>query len=578
MKSLVIGKLYPLHAGHEYLIRKAFESSDEVLVIICYKDNEYPSKNHRVSWVTELFPLAQVRTIYDVYDPDDSQLWANLVKEIANDIDIVFTSEKYGDPFSKYLGCRHICVDIERKTFPISGTQVRNNPRSCWQYLSMPVRHFYMQRYVIVGSESTWKSTIAEKVSKSLDIPFVPEYGREYYEKKIDKTIWTEQDFLNIRKGQLDLERGCADSYELVCDTDTATTLVWAKRYLGHEIKYDVDYPTLYLISELKESVFVQDGTRDDLETGQRQKMEPEIIDMVQQSGKPFVVLTGTLENRVMQAIEAIQNTRNTKKVTIINEVIAQNENKFSLNVLSDLKSFNRAEIAWVTIFALASILFSFFDLRSLSWWTPDQSDSSWRSFIFLTSGIASFSGVLCVVLVAKRLFSNFFWGIINCIFYGVFSISFGYVGNFQLNILFFLPLQFVGAVQWKSKLVHSIVERNPNLKLKYWAVLVLFGFTLCLGLYYEIREFAVAVTGVYAFEENTFARSLDALTTSLSVCAQILLSFRYSEQWYVWILVNILQIIMFSLPDTLSINILIMWSFFLLNSFYGLYCWMKIK
>ena len=558
MKGLVIGKLYPLHAGHEHLIRTALEACDSVLVIVCWKNDESPSGNLRAEWVKELYPTVQVETIYDTYDPNDSELWANLVKKIANDIDVVYTSEVYGDPFAKYLNCQHVCVDIKRKTFPISGTEIRNDPKANWKFLSIPVRHFYMQRYVIVGSESTWKSTISKHIAQKLDYPLVVEYGREYCENK-KSADWTEQDFHNIRKGQLELERQFTDHYRVICDTDTATTLVWAKRYLGYDIQYPVQPPTLYLISELKDSSFVQDGTRDDIETGQRERMEPEIVEMVKRSGSPFVFLTGTLENRIEQALQAVNAGRQEKY----------------WSVLTDIKSFTVFERLWVFLFGFASIIFSFFDLRTVQWWSPEQS-TTWQSFIFLTSGIASFSGVLCVVLVAKRKFSNFFWGVINCVMYGLFSISFGYVGNFQLNILFFLPLQFLGVLQWKGHLTSTTVVKNKKLTLKYWLFTLLFGGLLCLALFYEIRELAVALTGSYVFDDYPLARSLDAITTSLSVCAQILLSFRYSEQWYFWIVINILQIAMFSLPETLNINILIMWILFLLNSFYGLRMWLK--
>lgn len=314
MKSLVIGKFYPLHAGHEYLISTARDAGDELLVIVCWKDNEDPPRDNRVAWVKELFPSARVETIHDTYDPDDSELWAKLIKEIDSGVDTVFTSEDYGEPLAKYMGVKHVCVDKKRVTVPVSGTLIRNNPEKYWKYLSEPVRHFYANRYVLVGPESTGKTTMSKEISKRLGIPLVLEYCREYYEQKDDTTVWTEQDILNMRDGQLKLERDCSDSYEMICDTDTATILLWAERFLGRPMSFPVQSPTLYLISELKDSVFVQDGTRDPLETGNRERMEPKVIEMVKQSGTPYVTLTGTLEERIEQAISEIQKVRSSPK------------------------------------------------------------------------------------------------------------------------------------------------------------------------------------------------------------------------------------------------------------------------
>ncbi len=47
--------------------------------------------------------------ILDVYDPDDSNVWANVTKELLGfSPDIVFTSEDYGHLYSKYLNAKHI--------------------------------------------------------------------------------------------------------------------------------------------------------------------------------------------------------------------------------------------------------------------------------------------------------------------------------------------------------------------------------------------------------------------------------------------------------------------------------------
>jgi NadR type nicotinamide-nucleotide adenylyltransferase len=125
-------------------------------------------------------------SVRDVYDPVDSQLWANLAKAWCNFTpDIVFTSESYGENWAKYLGCQHLLVDMDRATYPISGTKVRQNPIASWKYLPPATREFYCHRIVIVGSESTGKTTLSENLATRYHTIWVKEFGRELCERKL---------------------------------------------------------------------------------------------------------------------------------------------------------------------------------------------------------------------------------------------------------------------------------------------------------------------------------------------------------------------------------------------------------
>ena len=72
----------------------------------------------------------------------------------------------------------------------------------------------------------------------------------------------------------------------------------------------------------------------------------------------------------------------------------------------------------------------------------------------------------------------------------------------------------------------------------------------------------------------------LDASTTVLSVVAMLLMTLRLKEQWYMWIIVNIISIYMWYVSYTSGnvdgIATLLMWGVFLINACYGLYEWNK--
>ena len=118
--------------------------------------------------------------------------------------------------------------------------------------------------------------------------------------------------------------------------------------------------------------------------------------------------------------------------------------------------------------------------------------------------------------------------------------------------------------------------------------IYVLVCFTLWYIFYFEIPGFTKFITQFiveqeYLYESNIVARILDSGIVSISIIAQYLLIKKYYECWILWTIVNIFTIIMFSgtLGDNnfISVNIIIMTSFYQLNVFYGFYlCTFKLS
>ena len=182
--------------------------------------------------------------------------------------------------------------------------------------------------------------------------------------------------------------------------------------------------------------------------------------------------------------------------------------------------------------------------------------------------------------MATKRKISTYLWGIINSLFFGLYAFAYGYIGNFQLNIIFFLPLQLIGIYKWHNKMEDNSVIIN---KCNLWDIIKFLGGTMITttAFYYEIPILTKLITNSdYIFINNIEAYLLDVITTSLSITAQILMIYRYREQWIIWIIVDILQIALYAGIaygiNNIIINIVIMWFVFLCNAFYGLYIWYK--
>jgi len=318
--GVVIGKFYPLHKGHQYLIETAIKNSEHLYIIICTKECEEPNPSTRIKWLNKLYnhPNITIKEIVDIYDPNDSELWAKLTKEtIGCYPDVVFTSENYGYEYARYLKCAHELVDLDRISIPISGTLIRNNPYKHWDYLDPVVREFYTIKIVFCGAESTGKTTLSSKIAKKFKIAWILEYGREYC-KNIKN--WTIKDFENIANKQNEIENEAAQNNKvIICDTDSLTTNVWAKRYTEKEtdfiFKPDYCKNTFYIFSHVEGTELIDDGTRTDSNDEIRSWMHKELLETMTASGRPVFILTGTYEQRYKQAKEHIIDILKYKKI-----------------------------------------------------------------------------------------------------------------------------------------------------------------------------------------------------------------------------------------------------------------------
>jgi len=315
-RGLVIGKFYPPHRGHKFLIDSALRAVDTLHVIVCQKEVEKPDGELRASWLREIHPTAIVRLIDDVgFDPDDSEVWAQNCRRWLGFIpDMVFTSEAYGDRFAACLGSQHVSIDRARHTVPISGTEIRKDPLANWDYLEPVVRGYYAKRVCLIGAESTGKTTLARTLATNYQTCWVPEYGREVSERMLKqdgKYNWRSEDFIEIALTQSRLENDAARECNrvLISDTDAFATSIWHRRYLNlrspevEAIAKSQRRPDLYLLTDTK-TPFVQDGTRDG--EAIREWMQEVFLEELVRQQREFEVLSGSYEERFRQAVKHI--------------------------------------------------------------------------------------------------------------------------------------------------------------------------------------------------------------------------------------------------------------------------------
>lgn len=312
--GVVIGKFYPPHRGHSYLINTASAGCEHLVVIVCGRPTDKIPGSIRGEWLKELHPLAEVMVIDDRYDESDSRVWAeNTVRWLGRAPDVVFTSEDYGDRYAGLMGSQHVCVDKPRNTVAISGTAIRNDPFAHWDFIDPPVRGWFAKRVCILGAESTGTTTLAKALAEKFQTVWVPEFGREYSELKVARNdpAWRTEEFETIAEEQNRRENLAARKANriLVCDTNSFATCLWHRRYMGFESARVAEIARavrcdLYLLTG-DEIPFVQDGLRDGEHI--RHEMHRWFENALAGQLVSWVVLRGAHTERLNVAIDLIQ-------------------------------------------------------------------------------------------------------------------------------------------------------------------------------------------------------------------------------------------------------------------------------
>lgn len=315
--GLVIGKFYPPHRGHKFLIETALAQVDHLDVLICVRADHAISGDLRGQWLQEIHAAAHVRAIDDPGEDDNSKFWAEYtVKVLGRAPDVVFTSEDYGEAFAHFLGCRHVMVDRERVQAPISASAIRSAPLRHWEFLEPCVRAYFAKRICVVGAESTGTTTLAGQLADHYQTVWVPEYGREYCEKMQAQGLdlwtykWRSEEFIEIARNQQEMEDRLAREANrlLICDTDVLSTGIWHERYIGHR-SAEVEaiaasrHHDLYLLTDC-DLPFIQDGLRDG-ETI-REWMTNRFEQVLTEHGLPWVKIRGFGRQRLDAAIAEV--------------------------------------------------------------------------------------------------------------------------------------------------------------------------------------------------------------------------------------------------------------------------------
>lgn len=317
--GLIVGKFAPLHKGHMLLLDAALEQCGRVSVWV-YSRPDFPDMPSplRRGWLRALYParlFPGLELLPDAPNPPLNDEPDAVHREYVRGVldgwgvrpDAVFTSEAYGPAFAASLGAAHVAVDPARAAVPVSGTALRSDVHGLQAFLDPVVYAHFVRRVVILGAESTGKSTLTRALGEAFGTAWVREYGRDVYERENGQL--SPDHFLEIARGHRALEDEAITSpgvhQWVFSDTDAVTTLMWSYLLTG------TARPELHALADACRARYAhtflcdtdlpheQDGWRANTEV--RAVQQAFIRQDLASRGVTFTLLRGTVAERVAQ-------------------------------------------------------------------------------------------------------------------------------------------------------------------------------------------------------------------------------------------------------------------------------------
>lgn len=184
--------------------------------------------------------------------------------------------------------------------------------------------------------------------------------------------------------------------------------------------------------------------------------------------------------------------------------------------IKNELTGWKKIEVAWMLIACLV--------IAGLSIYWQDT----------IMGIISATTGVACVVCTGKGKLSAYVFGLVNAILYAIIAFKAHLYGETMLNAIYYVPMQFVGFYIWSKNMneeTNEVDKRHMSNKVRLVTLVLMIGATVGYG--FILKALGDAMPFV------------DSFTTVSSVVAMIVSVKMFSEQWWIWILVDIFSVYM---------------------------------
>ncbi len=326
------GSFDPLHVGHIHDIIRAAAVCEELYVMISWcEGRESTSKELRYRWIlNSTRHLSNVKIIM-VEDTAVSKeeyntnfYWekgAQDIKDIiGKPIDVVFCgSDYYGTNRFESLYCPESeVIYFDRAEVPISSTEIRDWATEHWDYIPKVCKDYYVKKVLVVGGESTGKSTLVRNLALAYNTNYVEEVGRETCDYAGGEEFMIEEDLIeNFIRQKDEVRKAAKESNRILfVDTDALTTGFYCDLLLEDMSKaqmsklaeaiHQTNQWDLVFFLETEGTEFVQDGTRNEEIRAERKKYSDLLREWFEKNGVTYHSLSGSYLERFDSAKELI--------------------------------------------------------------------------------------------------------------------------------------------------------------------------------------------------------------------------------------------------------------------------------
>lgn len=294
--GIFIGKFLPPHRGHLTSILTAYTMCDQLYIVLCNRADYYIPWQKRKQWLSqELQNFENIKIV--VVDesnippyPNGWNEFCDLVsKKVPGQIDFIFGGETQdAAEYEKRLNAKYILLHPNHSAWPISGTQIRDEPYKYWDYIVGSARPDFVQKILITGTESCGKTTLTKMLAKIYNTSWSEEVGRYYAQRYLggDETIFTDEDFARIAHLQYECDYDAMRNANKICffDTDAVATNYYSQLYMGHKnkrVESFIKKNSYDLVFIMTPSVkWVDDGQRLNGNNVKRWKLHDRLCDM----------------------------------------------------------------------------------------------------------------------------------------------------------------------------------------------------------------------------------------------------------------------------------------------------------
>jgi len=320
-KAFTFGKFYPFHTGHEAMIAFALSTCDFLSVLICSSDKEQIPGAVRKRWIEESFknvPNSKLEVL--VFDYEEallpntsessstvSEIWSVIFKEKFPDVSLLITSEPYGALVAGFMNISFLDYDVTKEIHAVSSTLIRSKPADYWSFLPDGVKQDLIVKVVLLGTESTGKTTLTKNLAAHYNCSYVLEAARELIadSRKFD---FEELVLVANEHARRIASAAKGSSPLLIIDTDIHITKSYAKSMFDRPMELDdsiyaFNKADLYLYSD-KDTPYVQDGTR--LNEPERNALDLSHRKLLKEHTIEYRELCGNWEERFIQSVRYI--------------------------------------------------------------------------------------------------------------------------------------------------------------------------------------------------------------------------------------------------------------------------------